>query len=90
MKIVCIEKIGSPFVGIIEKDDAYVTFLFSPDNGGYHEQEVYQKADYQSYDHFIAVISNYHAYAFCLKDPFPIDSISEKELSRAYESIRFS
>ena len=86
MKIISLEKIGKPFVGIVEKEDAYVTFLFSSENG-YKEERVYPKSDFQSYEHFVAMIDNFKSYNCCVM-PIEIDSISEYELSRAYKIIQ--
>ena len=88
MKIIAIDKIGKPFIGILEKEDAWVLFLYSSGNGGYHEITVYEKSNYQSYEHFVAHMCNYKSHGRCLRDPIEIDSLSEEELLRAHNTIQ--
>ena len=88
MKIVSLEKVGEPFVGIVEQDDVFVSFIFSAANGGYHELSIYPKSDYPSYEHFIAYICNFKSHGICLKDPIEVKSITKQELYRVYKKIR--
>jgi len=88
MKIVSLAKVGEPFVGIIEKENGYLSFIFSSQNNGYHELSIYPKSDYPSYEHFVAYISNYRSLGTCLKKPIEIKSISENELFRVHRTIK--
>ena len=81
MRIASLTAYPIGYTGFVEESDQYVLFLY-PLRGAFRPLQAYQKADFNSYDHFVSVIGKLTGRRAFLHDPIPVETMSFAELER--------
>jgi len=89
MWIINIKISGNGYIGFLESHSSYYSFSYSQNKGIRFESE-YPKTDYKDYSDFIEVLMELKPNTSFIKNPIAISSLSEEELSRAYEIVKGS